>query len=174
MKWIDRKFEFDFPVDVYPELIERLDSTPNSLKALIMDLPRQVLTQKFLGNWSIQENAGHLITVENLFLGRLDDYEAGSKELRPAKVDGSRTNAAVYNEWQIDKILAEFEFKRNHYLSRLKNHKPEFFGKVSWHPRLAKPMRVCDMLYFQAEHDDHHIVKIQDLKTQLLKQRKES
>jgi uncharacterized damage-inducible protein DinB len=174
MKWIDRKFEFDFPVDVYTELIDRLDSTPDRLNVLVADLPREVLVQKSSGNWSIQENAGHLITVENLFLGRLDDYESGSKELRPARVDGSRTNDVAYNEWQIEKILSEFKSKRAHYLTRLKNHKPEFFGKVSWHPRLAKPMRVCDMLYFQAEHDDHHLVKIQDLKTQLLKRRKES
>jgi len=167
MKWIERKFKFDFPADIYPELIERLNSTPDRLKTLLSDVSREILTKKSSQNWSIQENAGHLITVENLFLGRLDDYEAGLAELRPAKINGSRTDDAAYNNWRIEKILSEFEFKRTHYITRLKNHKAEFFKKVSWHPRLAKPMRVCDMLYFQAEHDDHHIRKITDLKVML-------
>ncbi|UCF65611.1 MAG: DinB family protein [bacterium] len=160
MKWIERRFKFDFPAEVYPELLVRLDSTPNRLKELIANIPREILTRKSAGSWSIQENAGHLITVENLFLGRLDDYEARLKKLRPAKVDGSRTDDAAYNEWPIEKILTEFELKRDHYLNRLKNHQPEFFERMSWHPRLDQPMRVCDMLYFQAEHDDHHLATI--------------
>ena len=167
MNWIERKFEFDFPANMYLELIERLNSTPDRLKTLLSDVSREILTKKPTQNWSIQENAGHLITVENLFLGRLNDYYAGLKELRPAKINGSRTEDAAYNNWRIEKILTEFESKRMHYITRLKNHKVEFFKNVSWHPRLAKPMRVCDMLYFQAEHDDHHIRKITDLKVML-------
>ena len=166
MKWIDRKFEFDFPVEQYKPLMDRLGTTPDRLRELLSGLSEEFLTRKPSGSWSIQENAGHLITVENLFLGRLDDYEAGLEELRPARLDGSRTEDASYHGWQITDILSEFNSKRKQYILRLEGHEPEFFAKVSWHPRLAKPMRVCDMLFFQAEHDDHHLAKIQDLKKQ--------
>ncbi len=33
----------------------------------------------------------------------------------------------------------------------------------SLHPRLNVQMRVVDMAYFVAEHDDHHICKIMEI-----------
>jgi hypothetical protein len=37
------------------------------------------------------------------------------------------------------------------------------FEAVAIHPRLNKPMRLVDMLFFQAEHDDYHLARISDL-----------
>ncbi|MDP8240406.1 MAG: hypothetical protein P9X24_15050 [Candidatus Hatepunaea meridiana] len=31
------------------------------------------------------------------------------------------------------------------------------------HPRLNKPMRMVDSLYFEAEHDDHHLNVMKEL-----------
>jgi hypothetical protein len=121
------------------------------------------LTVKPSQTWSIQENVGHLLTVDGLFAGRLDDYSAEAAELRPAKVDGSRTDQADYNSWQMTTILTDFRDGRVDYITRLYRFKTDFFERESWHPRLQQPMRVCDMLYFQAEHDDYHLQKIKDL-----------
>ena len=163
MNWIDRRFKFNFPVSIYPELIKRLYSTPSRLEALISEIPPEILTIKRFNKWSIQENIGHLLTVESLFAGRLDDYIAGAAELRPAQVNGRRTDCAEYNTWRIEKIVGDFKENRLAYVKRLNDFRPEFFENQSRHPRLAQPMRVCDMLYFQAEHDDHHINKIRHL-----------
>ena len=35
--------------------------------------------------------------------------------------------------------------------------------KTARHPRFEKPMRVCDMISFQAEHDEHHLSMIKEL-----------
>lgn len=164
MKWIERKFEFDFPAKIYPEFIERLHSTPPKLEASISNVSDEILTKKLSGQWSMQENLGHLLMVESLFIGRLDDYIAGAAELRAAQINGNRTNRADYNSWKIEKIVADFRKIRTAYVKRLHSLGPDFFEKKAWHPRLAQPMRVCDMLYFQAEHDDHHLRKITDLK----------
>ena len=164
MKWIERKFKFDFPANIYPELIKKLHSTPSRLEVLISEVPPEILTIKHSNKWSIQENVGHLLTVESLFAGRLDDFIAGEAELRPAQVNGSRTDRADYNSWAIEKILGDFRENRMAYVERLKGFGSDFFEKKAWHPRLAQPMRVCDMLYFQAEHDDYHLKKITDLK----------
>jgi hypothetical protein len=67
---------------------------------------------------------------------------------------------ANYNSDDMKKLLEEFRDKRRIFIARLKKMEREMFKKVSWHPRLNKPMRLCDMLYFQAEHDDHHLNKI--------------
>jgi len=40
---------------------------------------------------------------------------------------------------------------------------PESFARVAIHPRLNIPMRLVDMLYFQAEHDDYHLARISEL-----------
>jgi len=64
-KWVERKFEFGFPVGVFPCIIERLRGTPARLEEITADLPREQLIDKVAGKWSIQEHAGH---VENIDL----------------------------------------------------------------------------------------------------------
>jgi hypothetical protein len=39
---------------------------------------------------------------------------------------------------------------------------------VALHPRLKVNMRLVDMLYFQAEHDDYHLTRISELRRSLL------
>ena len=76
-KWIDRRFNFSFPAGHFSSIIERLRGTPARLEEIIGRLPAELLTQKPDHGWSIQENVGHLIEVETLHVGRLDDYDAG-------------------------------------------------------------------------------------------------
>lgn len=40
---------------------------------------------------------------------------------------------------------------------------PALFARAILHPRLKKPMRLVDHLYFVAEHDDHHLAFIWEL-----------
>jgi len=163
MKWIERKFEFDFDDSNYHQLIDRLRETPSRLESLLESLSAKWLVSKDGKNWSIQENAGHLSTVDDLFIGRLDDYENNFKKHRPADMSGGGTIKANYNSKNIEDILTDFRKKREAYVKRLENYNSSKFSQSAWHPRLEKPMRLCDMLFFQAEHDDHHLGKIQNL-----------
>jgi hypothetical protein len=36
----------------------------------------------------------------------------------------------------------------------------EDLDKSSLHPRLMKPMKIIDLAFFVAEHDDHHLAQI--------------
>jgi uncharacterized damage-inducible protein DinB len=163
MKWIERKFEFDFPVSVYPGLIERICATPDRLEGLVKSLPQEILVRREGEKWSIQEIAGHLLSADELFAGRLDDYESGAGTLRPADVSGRRTEAENYNQGNLLAILARFRSRRGEFVARLRALKPGDFGRTAMHPRLNEPMRLCDMLFFQAEHDDHHLAGIEEL-----------
>ncbi|MHC4718524.1 MAG: DinB family protein, partial [Planctomycetota bacterium] len=58
--WTKRSFNFDFPADLYPELIERLRGTPARAEEITRSLPADVLTRRDGDTWSIQENLGHL------------------------------------------------------------------------------------------------------------------
>ncbi len=163
MKWLDRDFSFSFPVTVYPELIERLRNTPSRLEKLVNSAPQNLLVQRDGQSWSIQENAGHLLTVESLFEGRLDDYQSGAESLRPADFKAKRTDKANYNSFEIKDILTGFHRTRDAYVARLEQLETEYFGRSAIHPRLNKPVRLCDMIYFQAEHDLHHLLRIEEL-----------
>lgn len=39
----------------------------------------------------------------------------------------------------------------------------EIFARSAFHPRLKKQMRLVDMIFFQAEHDDYHLARISEL-----------
>lgn len=167
-KWVERKFNFEFDFSIYPEFIKRLKATPNILDSLIKSIPLGLHKIRRNNEWSIQENVGHLITVDDLFIGRLDDYESNAKSLKPADVSGAGTNKENYNSKNIQNLLYLFCEKRTGYIHRLENANPNLFNKSAWHPRLEKPIRLCDMLYFQAEHDDYHINKIKYLHKNML------
>jgi uncharacterized damage-inducible protein DinB len=161
--WVDRKFEFGFPVEDHVDLLETLATAPGRLEELLDGVSPEELVRSEGRGWSIQENAGHLIKVEGLFVGRLDDYEAGKDELRAADMSNRKTAQADYNSANISGIIAEFRAVRGRYVDRLRMKPAAFFGAVALHPRLEKPMRVVDQLYFQVAHDAHHFARIQAL-----------
>lgn len=163
VKWVERQFDFSFPASVYPELIERLKGTPSRLEKIVRSLPREVLVRREGEKWSIQENAGHLLDVESPFVGRLDDFESGANTLRPAEMTGRKTTEAHHNEADLSELVRRFRVGREAFVARLDALESEAFGASAIHPRLRKPMRLCDMLYFEAEHDDHHLARIEEL-----------
>jgi uncharacterized damage-inducible protein DinB len=170
LKWVDRTFDFGFPVRTAPLLIERLRGTPARLDDRVRSLPRERLIRRDGAKWSIQEHAGHFVDVEALFAGRLDEYDAGATRLRPADVSGQRTWLADHNRRELSTILAEFRAARGNLVTRLEAMDEAGFARTAIHPRLDRPMRVCDMMLFEAEHDDYHLALITGLMAALARE----
>jgi uncharacterized damage-inducible protein DinB len=164
IKWTDRQFDFNFPVELYPEMIERVRGTPARLEDLLRTVPAELRTRQEDGRWSMQENAGHLLDLESLFSQRLDEYLAGSTQLHAADMSNRKTYEANHNDVNLDVILNEFRKQRRRISSRLDQLDAEVFGRIALHPRLKVQMRLVDMLYFQAEHDDYHLARISELR----------
>jgi len=162
--WLEKQFDFDFPASKYVAFLQFLHETPEKLENLVKSLSNEVLIRRDGDSWLIQENVGHFLTAESLFLGRLDDYENDVPVLRPAQFEDNPTDKANFNEKDIQWILDEFRAQRQIYISRLDTLKPEDLEKSILHPRLNKPMRLCDMLSFHAQHDQHHLTRIAELK----------
>src|ERR1700733_4777904 len=59
--WFGRKFEFSFPVELYPNLLARLRGTPARLEETLCRRSHDELTRKPETRWSTQEHAGHLL-----------------------------------------------------------------------------------------------------------------
>jgi hypothetical protein len=68
-----------------------------------------------------------------------------------------------YNPWAIENVLSHFRQARLKNLTRYKSILPEDLFKSSLHPRLHLPMTPVDLAWFDAEHDDHHLVKISEI-----------
>ena len=161
--WFERVFTFDVPQGIYPNVIERLRGTPARLEERLRPLPRLVLTRRTAGKWSIQENAGHLLDLEPLWAGRVDDFVAGSETLRVADLTNRATHEAGHNESSLERILAGFRAARMDLVRRLETLGQAAFAGTALHPRLKTPMRLVNHLIFVAEHDDHHLARITSL-----------
>ena len=170
IKWTDRRFDFNFPAGIYPEMIERVRGTPARLEDLVAGLSPGTLTNQADGRWSIQENAGHLLDLESLVSQRIDEYLAGNTALHAADMSNRKTYDASHNDVPVDSILKAFRVARLGIVSRLESFEPQIFARAALHPRLNVQMRLVDMLFFQAEHDDYHLARISELKKLLAKQ----
>jgi uncharacterized damage-inducible protein DinB len=158
--WFERVFDFNFPTEYFPYVIERVRGTPARLEELVASIDPSILTERPGGEWSIQEHAGHLLDLDELHVGRLDDFDRGEETLRAADVTNRKTYEADHNSQPIGDLLKEFRAERMEFVQRVENSTEEEAAKVSYHPRLKVPMRLVDLLYFVAEHDDHHLASI--------------
>jgi hypothetical protein len=160
LNWIDRKFNFDFPVEIFPSVLERFRGTPARLEEMTKNLPEEILTFKPDGKWSIKEHVGHLIILEELGERRLTEFLAGAKILAAADITNRATTEADFNSKSSDEITNQFRKARLSIVNRLEKLDEKQAAFSSIHPRLNQPMRIIDWVYFMAEHDDHHLAKI--------------
>jgi hypothetical protein len=164
MEWFKRKFSFDLPGEMFPNVVERLRGTPARLEELTRGLSRAELTRRTGDSWSIQEQAGHLLDLEELGIKRLDDFEAGRDSLTAADLTNRKTHEANHNAETSENILAQFRQERMAFVARLDSYDDAFVKRVALHPRLNQKIRVIDLAFFIAEHDDHHLARISELK----------
>ena len=161
--WFERKFEFSFPAELFPNLLARLRGTPARLEETLRGRLPEILIRKPQGKWSALEHAGHLVDLEPLWLARVGDYEAARDELTTADLTNRKTDEAKHNARSVEQILAEFRAARRILLARAGEADASLFSRTIPHPRLKTPMRLVDHLYFVAEHDDHHLARIWEL-----------
>jgi hypothetical protein len=158
--WFERKFNFDFPAGLFPCILERLRGTAPRIKAMSSHLPQDVLTTKPDGTWSVLEHIGHLVDLEELHEARIDDFKRRMPVLRIADLKNRKTDEAGHNSKSTAELVQLFQRSREHFLGELLQADDEALLFTSRHPRLNQPMRLIDMAFFVAEHDDHHITKI--------------
>lgn len=161
--WFERKFDFNFPVGLFPVIIERLIGTTPRIEIMIKNISEDSLIKKPNNEWSVKEQVGHLYDLEQLWFGRVEDFLAGQKTLRAADLRNTKTHEAHHNEKDINELIKKFSSARNKLIERVKNLDENSVSLTALHPRLQTPMRLIDSLFFVAEHDDHHLAKIREL-----------
>lgn len=162
-KWFDKKFQFELLQEKYDIVLNQLIETPEKISLLISSLPEDILSKRVNDKWSIKENVGHLIDLEELHDGRIDDFIDGKQMLRSADLKNKKTEKADHNSKKLEELLEQFKKVRENFVERLKVLDKKVLANSSIHPRLNQTMRPIDMAQFVSEHDEHHIQTIKDL-----------
>ena len=160
--WIQRNFNFDFPVGLFPVIFSRLEGSIFRLHALLMNADDEDCSRNGNG-WSVKEHIGHLYDLEELWWKRLEDFRENRAVLTAADISNAKTKEAGHSEKSLEQLLREFTLERQRILEVSYDFDHIMLSKTALHPRLNLPMRLVDSLYFVAEHDDHHISVISGL-----------
>lgn len=157
-RWFERRFDFaHLGASDFPFLVERLRGAPARAEERLGALSPERLRRRTGDAWSIQEHLGHLAELDRLHVARLDDYRAAAGALRAADLQNRATFDGRYNERPAAEVSRAFREGRADLVARLEAWDSAAVLVSALHPRLHQPMRLVDMLYFAAEHDDHHL-----------------
>ena len=158
-EWFDRTFP---PIDdngIMPCIIERLEYTPLRLKHKIEGMGGH-LAVAVGGQWSIQKEIGHLIDLEPLWYNRMLQIIDGAPDLMAADLTNRKTHETDYDSQEALNLIRILDEHRQRTVGLLRNTTDKDLEKSSRHPRLGTPMKLVDLAFFVAEHDDHHLAQI--------------
>ena len=158
LPWFERNLKFGYAPEMLPFFLERLHGTIIRLDEKVRGIDDKILSRKLEGKWSIKENIGHLAEVDGIGNKRIDEMTSGVAIMSPAVFEPKD-----YNPWPIEKIIDFFKKNRFSNLKKYKTLSAEQLKKSSLHPRLKVQMTPVDLAWFDAEHDDHHLVKINEI-----------
>lgn len=167
-EWFDRHFPVIEDSGLLPGIIERLEGTPTRLRNKIGRVSAS-LTAHEAGKWSIKKEIGHLIDLEPLWLERALQITRGEADLIKADLTNRKTHETDHDSQNINDLIGRFENDREKLVSLLRNADDNDLVKAAVHPRLGTPMKLVDLAYFVAEHDDHHLAQITLLSRQGIK-----
>lgn len=159
MKWFERSFTFGLPAGMLPFCLERLEGTLPRIEQKVRGVSSQVLSHQPGGKWSVKQTLGHLAEVDEIALMRIEEIINGVSVMSPAVFEPKQN----YNAMEIDQVIALFAGARRKNLDRYRLLTEQELIRSSLHPRLKVKMTPVDLAWFDAEHDDHHLVGISDL-----------
>lgn len=163
LPWLEYHWAFDFPTGMFRAILERVRGTPARLEELLRGLPESRLMQRPQGRWCGKEHVGHLGTVDTLWQTRIGEYLRGAAELTAADMKNRATDAAGYADRPVAELLEGLRVARARTVAMLDPLSLDDAGRVARHPRLGRPLRLVDLCFFAAEHDDHHLALIREL-----------
>jgi hypothetical protein len=159
IQWLERKFNFDLPNGMLPFYLERLDGAVTRLEKKLLNVSDKILSERLIDKWSIKQNVGHLAELEEVTLKRIDEILNGISPISSAVFEVKQD----YNAKNIREVIGYFAGNRAKSIARFKTLSAEELQKSSIHPRLKVPITPLGLAFFHAEHDDHHLVRINEI-----------
>ena len=157
--WLERRFVFGQQPEMLVFFLERMEGTIARIHWRVDDMPNEKLSHQLDGVWSVKQNIGHLAEVEEISLKRIDEILNGVSVMTPAVFPVKQD----YNAMPLKEVIAFFERARLATLERYNTLKVDDLKLTSIHPRFKQPMNPVDLALFHAEHDDHHLRRINEI-----------
>jgi hypothetical protein len=158
LQWFERSFNFGSPKGMLPFYLERLQGTVLRIEKKVEGIPEEILSNRFDNKWSVKENIGHLGEVDEIANKRISEIISGVSPMSPAVFEPN-----PYHEWPIRQVIEYFQRNRISNIERYRHLTADELDKSSVHPRLKVSMTPVDLALFDAEHDDHHLVRINEI-----------
>ena len=138
--WTERKFNFDYPSTKWPDLLERVRGTPARIEERVRGLSKDILTRRRDGKgWSIQENIGHLLDLEDIHLQRIEEILGGKAVLVAADMSNLKTHEADHNAKDIRTLCAELRSERAILVAQFDRLGESDWARASLHPGSTSP-----------------------------------
>ena len=158
-EWFKRKFQRIDDNGLLPGIIERLEGTPARLHYKLKSHSEEGRSS-IDSKWSLKDEIGHLYDLEELWLGRVNELINGNDLLRQADLTNRKTNEANHDSKSVKELIEQFSIQRKKLVSALRQCSDKEIEHEAIHPRLGTPMKIIDLAFFVAEHDDHHLAQI--------------
>lgn len=164
LPWFERNLKFGLPAIMLPYYLERLNGTYVRIQFKVKGVTNDILSNRLDNKWSVKQNIGHLAEVDLINNRRIDEMLAGKEMLSPAVFEPKD-----YNPWPIEQVLELLFKNRSENIKKYESLSESDLKKSSIHPRLKVPMTPVDLAWFDAEHDDHHMVRMNEIISALKK-----
>lgn len=157
--WFDRNFPTISDNGLFPGIFERMAGTPARLKEKFAKTKAELMMPGH-DKWSVKKEVGHLIDLEPLWYERALQIIGGETDLIKADLTNRKTHETNHDAEDIQHLIDRFKAERDKLLEVLWQATEQDLEKSAIHPRLKTPMKLIDLAYFVAEHDDHHLAQI--------------
>ncbi len=149
------------------EILKRFEEGMKTVEEEIRATPEAALRQRpEQKRWSIMENLGHLMVIEQLFLSR---YVAIAYTDRPklALMDNDAWAARLkFNDLPLRETLAEFKRLRAETIKLLSALPQQAWKRIGVHPSRGENTIESQALH-HSQHDSHHVEAMRRLRQQL-------
>lgn len=159
--WFERQFAPISDNGLFPAILERLEGTPARLRTMLAS--GEPASQPESSGWSAAKEIGHLTDLEPLWLRRVHEIVDGRADLTATDLSNRATHEADHDAWPLLTLVDRFEQARRSLILALRGVSEADLERSARHPRLGTQMRIVDLAYFVAEHDDHHLARLRAL-----------
>jgi uncharacterized damage-inducible protein DinB len=166
-KWTSHVFNLGIDPGWTKNILTRVRDTEIRIEYHCKNLTNEQLSFKPQGGWSIKEHIGHLIDLEELHHHRISQFAALKTDLSAADMSNAKTEASNHNSKTLEELLSEFKRVRALFITDFLALPETSQQHAALHPRLKVPMKPVDLLFFVAEHDDHHLATIMEIIAQV-------
>lgn len=167
LEWFEREFTFGLPAGMLPFYLERLQGTIPRIESKVKGVSEELLSDKLDGKWSVKQNIAHLAEVDEIANRRIGEMIKGISPMSPAVFEPR----GDYNAQSIQEVIGYFRDTRRANVGKYSGLSVDDLERSSLHPRLMVRMTPVDLAWFDAEHDDHHLVRMDEILSVLLKKK---